>query len=192
MLMSTRSGRRKASHLIISKMSAILVAGSCAVLMVPAASAACDISQTKCALNGGKCNIHFRNRTGDTGGSDGSSNIEQTSAAQTVKVKARTGKDEGSKQVGNKLTLPAGTKKTMNLDRKAKMGFHEIRIYSQNHKDTRSIVMSCDVIKAVLNGNGRCKIFHGVRYNIHPAVNFYLGYQCDGGKIGGPTDARID
>lgn len=63
---------------------------------------------------------------------------------------------------------------------------------STSNLDTRSIVMSCDVIKAVLNGNGRCKIFHGVRYNIHPAVNFYLGYQCDGGKIGGPTDARID
>lgn len=159
---------------------------------IPTASAICDISQTKCAVNGGKCNIHFRNRTGDTGGSDGSSNIDQTSAAQTVKVKARKDKSEQSEQVGNKLTIPAGMNKTMNLDRKAKMGFHEIRIHSQNHKDTRSIVMSCDVIKAVLNGNGRCKIFHGVRYNIHPSVNFYLGYQCDGGKIGGPTDARID
>ncbi|MEL6692194.1 MAG: hypothetical protein AAFQ12_04065 [Pseudomonadota bacterium] len=172
-----------------SKVSAALAAGFCALLVTPTASAVCDISRTKCAVNGGKCNIHFRNRTGDTGGSDGSSNIQQTSAAQTVKVKART---EASEQTGNKLTIPAGTNKTMNLDRKAKKGFHEIRIHSQNHKDTRSIVMGCEDIKAILNGNGRCKIFHGVRYNIHPAVNFYLGYQCDGGNIGGPTDARID
>ena len=189
---SISSRRRQTSMPIISKIGAAMIAGSCAMLMTPTASAICDISQTKCAVNGGKCNIHFRNRTGDKGGSDGSSNIEQTSAAQTVKVKARTDKSEGSKQVGNKLTLPVGTNKTMNLDRKAKMGFHEIRIYSQNHKDTRSIIMSCEDIKAVLNGNGRCKIFHGVRYNIHPAVNFYLGYQCDGGNVGGPTRARID
>lgn len=189
--MSTSSPCPRAFHVGRSKAAAALMAGFCSILLVPPASAICDISETKCAVRDGKCNIHFRNRTGDAGGSDGSSNIDQTSAAHTVKIKARKDKSEQSEQVGNRLTIPAGMKKTMNLDRKAKMGFHEIRIYSQN-KETRSIVMDCDVIKAILNGNGRCKIFHGVRYNIHPAVNFYLGYQCDGGEIGGPTHARID
>lgn len=31
-------------------------------VIIPSASAACDISKTKCAVNGGKCNIHFKNR----------------------------------------------------------------------------------------------------------------------------------
>lgn len=189
---STIRRRQWALGILKSAIRPALIACGSLWVAIPTASATCDISQTKCAVNGGKCNIHFRNRTGDTGGSDGSSNIEQTSASQTVKVKARENHRNQSKQVGNKLTIKTGGNKTMNLDRKAKKGFHDIRIYSQDHKGTRSIVMSCDVIKAVLNGNGRCKIFHGVRYNIHPSVNFYLGYQCDGGKIGGPKDARID
>ena len=169
-----------------------LIACVSLLIAAPTASAACDISQTKCAVNGGKCNIHFKNRTGDSDGSDGSSNIEQTSAAQTVIVKARKDRRGESATVGNKLSITAGASKTMNLDKKAKKDFHDIRIYSKDHGGTRSTVISCDEIKAVLNGNGRCKIFHGVRVNKNPNVNFYLGYQCDGGKVGGPKDAHVD
>lgn len=57
-----------------------------AIITTPVAQATCDISQTKCALNGGKCNIHFKNRTADFGGSDGSSNLNQSSATQAVVV----------------------------------------------------------------------------------------------------------
>ncbi|MEM9375534.1 MAG: hypothetical protein AAGA72_04890 [Pseudomonadota bacterium] len=80
------------------------------------AAAQCDISQTKCAINNGKCNIQFKNRTSDTGGSDGSSNIDQSSSAQTIVVKAR--KANGDK-AGNKLQIVAGAKKTMNIEKKS-------------------------------------------------------------------------
>ena len=128
--------------------AALLGAG---LLTAPAASAACDISDTKCAVNGGKCNIKFRNKTGDSGGSDGSSGLNQTSSAQTVLVKAI---DENGNRLGNKLQIIAGA------------------------------TMSCEHIKAVLNGNGVCKVFHGVLSGT--ATHFSIGYQCDGGNVGGP------
>ena len=159
-------------------------------VIVPSASAACDISQTKCALKGGKCNIHFKNRTGDVRGSDGSSDIRQSSSAQTVNIKAR---NDDQKKVGNKITITAGASKTMNVSKKAKMDFEDIRIYSKDFakKPVRSVVIRCEEIKAILNGNGTCKIFHGVRSENLPVWNYFLGYQCDGGKIGGPTDAIV-
>ncbi|MEL6859371.1 MAG: hypothetical protein AAFO74_13370, partial [Pseudomonadota bacterium] len=70
-------------HLLAGTMLVIATA-----MAAPGASAECDISETKCAVNGGKCNIKFRNKTGDSGGSDGSSNLDQRSSAQTIQVKA--------------------------------------------------------------------------------------------------------
>lgn len=183
--------------------TATLITG--AIVTTPVARAECDSSQTKCALKGGKCNIHFTNRTADAGGLDGKSNINQTTAIQAVRVKAI---DSKGNKVGNKLVIQAGDTKTMNITKKANKQFDAIRLRSDNAGFMfGGTTMRCADIVAILNGNGkcklfhgnrkasgngRCKIFHGVHYNIHPAVNFYLGYQCDGGKIGGPTDARID
>lgn len=159
-----------------------------AALAAPIASATCDISDTKCAVDGSKCNIHFKNRTGDTGGSDGSSNIDQTSSAQTVVVKAR--KDDGNK-VGNKLTIVAGAKNTMNIGKKAKNNFEDILISSQAYSGAvKSVSMSCEDVKTVLNGNGTCKIFHGQKAK-GATLKFFLGYQCDSGNVGGPTDAYV-
>ncbi|MEL6692195.1 MAG: hypothetical protein AAFQ12_04070 [Pseudomonadota bacterium] len=192
MPLTLNHSRGRAISMPTSSIRPALITCVALLVAIPTASAECDISQTKCAVNGGKCNIHFKNKTGDSGGSDGSSNIEQTSAAQTVIVKARKGRRDQSATVGNKLSITAGASKTMNLDKKAEKGFHDIRIYSKDHGGTRSTVMTCEEIKAVLNGNGRCKIFHGVRVNKNPNVNFYLGYQCDGGNVGGPKDAHVD
>jgi hypothetical protein len=159
-----------------------------AALAAPIASATCDISDTKCALNGGKCNIKFKNRTGDTGGSDGSSNIDQTSSAQTIVVKAR--KDNGNK-AGNKLTIVAGASNTMNFDKKADKNFEDVLISSQAYGGAvKSVSMSCEDVKAVLNGNGTCKAFHGQKSK-GATIKFFLGYQCDGGNVGGPTDAYV-
>ncbi len=56
-------------------------------LAAPAAIAQCDISQTKCALNNGNCNIKFKNRTADGGifgrnqprtGLDGANHFDQS------------------------------------------------------------------------------------------------------------------
>ncbi|MEL6377445.1 MAG: hypothetical protein AAFQ04_09635, partial [Pseudomonadota bacterium] len=51
-------------------------------VITPSAVAACDISETKCALNGGKCNIKFRNQSGEGSGSGGPTELWQKSAAQ--------------------------------------------------------------------------------------------------------------
>ena len=164
--------------------SATLVA--LAVLAAPSAAANCDISQTKCALNGGKCNIQFRNKTGDSGGSDGGTNLDQRSSAQTILVKA---KDEESNRVGNKLQIVAGAKKTMNIEKKAnkKGGFSTIGIGSQDFgMGVTGAEMSCADIQAVLNGNGTCKVFHGAASSNSQGVKFALGYQCDGGNVAGP------
>ncbi|MEO0608673.1 MAG: hypothetical protein AAFY82_10615 [Pseudomonadota bacterium] len=153
-------------------------------LAAPVASAECDISKTKCAVNGGKCNIKFRNRTGDTGGSDGGSGLSQTSSAQTILVKAL---DDDADRVGNKLQIVAGTSKTMNIEKKAKKenGFAAIRMTSQdNARIVSGATMTCDEVKAILNGNGTCKVFHGFTDGGLGMPN--LGYQCDGGNISGP------
>jgi len=143
----------------------------------------CDISETKCVVNGGKCNIHFRNRTGDSGGSDGSSKLEQSSAAQAVQVKAI---DKGGNRVGNKLVLQVNEKKTMNIDKKAKKNFAEIRIKSDNAPGMYAgSEISCEEIIQILNGNGNCKLFQGTRKG-GGQVQGTIGYQCDGGNVGGP------
>ncbi len=163
---------------------ASLALGLIGTISVPASAQACDISDTKCAVNGGKCNIKFRNRTGDANGSDGSSSINQRSSAQTVVVKAK--KSNGDK-AGNKLQIPAGTSKTMNIDKKANKNFQDIQISSQsNGFGVEKVTMSCNDVKAVLNGNGTCKVFHGQRRESKGEYSFYLGYQCDSGNVGGP------
>ncbi|MEO0608040.1 MAG: hypothetical protein AAFY82_07395 [Pseudomonadota bacterium] len=163
------------------------ISGSCLIfamaLTAPIARAACDISQTKCALNGNKCNIHFRNRTGDAGGSDGTSGLSQTSSAQTIIVKA---KDPNGDPTGNSLHIAAFEKKTMNITKKThkKNGFKTIKFASQDFSGVLSASMSCEDVITVLNGTGICKVFHG-RTNT-PTKYFAIGYQCDGGNVGGP------
>lgn len=143
----------------------------------------CDISEAKCVVNGGKCNIHFRNRTGDSGGSDGSSKLEQSSAAQAVQVKAI---DKGGNRVGNKLVLQVNEKKTMNIDKKARKDFAEIRIKSDNAPGLYDgSEISCAEIIQILNGTGTCKLFQGAR-KAGGQIQGTIGYQCDGGKVGGP------
>lgn len=154
-------------------------------LLAPIASAACDITQTKCWVNGGNCNIKFKNRTGDTGGSDGSSNLNQSSSAQTVTVNARKASKD---KAGNKLTIIAGASSTMNIEKKAKKKFVDIQL-SPSVSGVNSTVMSCEDVQAVLDGNGTCKVFHGYVSNSSTKVERYLGYQCDGGNVGGPDDA---
>lgn len=163
----------------------VLVACCAALVGLPAASAACNISQTKCALNGGKCNIKFKNRTGDASGLDGHTKLNQTSSAQEVNVKAR--KRNGDK-AGNKLTINAGASGTMNFDKKAKKKFQDVRLYSKMNRDhVGSIILSCEEIITVLNGSGVCKIFHGHRHTTKSEKEFFLGYKCAGGDVFGPT-----
>ncbi|MFN3213439.1 MAG: hypothetical protein ACE37M_10060 [Henriciella sp.] len=165
--------------------SSVLVLGVSSLLAVPLASATCDISQTKCAVNGGKCNIKFRNQTGVSSGSSAGTDLKQTSSAQTVKVKAV--KDNGN-TAGNALTIDAGASNTMNMDKKAKKNFTKIRITSPAMARVDGVTMSCTDIQAVLNGNGTCKIFHGEPAYGAESMEYQLGYQCDGSNVAGPKD----
>ena len=126
--------------------------------IAPAAFASCDISQTKCALKDGKCNIKFRNLTGIDGGLDHGTSLDQETWAQIVKVKALK---ENGHTVGNVLTIGAGASKTMNLDKKANKNFAKLRITSPAMGSVKGVTMSCEDVQGVLNGNGTCKIFHG-------------------------------
>ena len=161
----------------------ILLAGLATALMAANASAeGCDISQTKCALNGGKCNIKFINQTGLLG-KDGGTNLNRTSSAQTIRVKAV--KTNGN-TAGNALSIDAGASKTMNLDKKANKQFDRIRVSSPAMNSVAGSTISCASVQAVLNGNGTCKIFHGTPPYGEENLEYQLGYRCDGGSVTGP------
>lgn len=151
--------------------------------LAPAAFASCDISETKCALNGGKCNIHFKNKTGEASGSAGGTVLSQETGAQIVRVKAV--KDNGS-NAGNALTINAGAKNTMNLDKKANKNFAKIRITSVGRWDVAGISIGCESVKEILDGSGICKIFHGYGPNEYGTETHQLGYSCDGGDVVAP------
>ena len=154
-------------------------------LGAPPADASCDIRETKCYTNNGKCNIKFRNRTGDLGGSDGDSSLDQRGSPQIIRVKAV--KDNG-KAAGNIINIEAGTSKTMNIDKKWKKDFAKIRISAPTMSTVDGVTMSCDDVLQVLNGNGTCKIFYGIREKSDDRkYKYQLGYQCDGGSVGGPN-----
>lgn len=149
-----------------------------ATILTAAPAAACDITQLPCWDNG-KCNIQFKNHTGDASGDSGKTSIDQTSSATTIEVKALKNGDK----VGNKLTISAGAKNTMNIENKYEKGFDSIKVNAKNNA-ADSFTMSCGVVKAVLDGNGTCKVFHG---ETGESSNLYvLGYKCDGGDVYGP------
>lgn len=166
-------------------MKPLIIGASLAMIsaaFAPAALAACDISQTKCMLNNGKCNIKFKNQTAESGGSSGGTALEQISLAQTIQIKAR--KDNGDK-AGNKLVITSGANSTMNIEKKANKDFQDIRLSSQTASEAVADTnMSCANVKAVLNGNGTCKIFTGTSKGGMPG--YRLGFSCDGGNVSGP------
>ncbi len=169
-------------HSLMSALAASLMAAFAA----PTASADCDIRETKCYKNKGKCNIKFRNRTGVEDKTDRNSRLNQRASAQIIRVKAV--KDNG-KPAGNIINIEAGTSKTMNIDKKWNKEFAQIRISSPTMAAVDGVTMSCDHVLQVLNGNGTCKVFYGIkqRSNDSRKYRYQLGYQCDGGSLGGPN-----
>lgn len=157
--------------------------GTVMIAASPAARADCDISQTRCAVNDGKCNIKFRNRTGISNGSDGGTSLKQSSSAQTIQVTARKA---NKNKAGNKLSIAAGATASMNFDKKAKKYFDYVQLSSADITQVKPVIMSCADVTAVLNGNGTCKVFHGEDSSSGADWTFYLGYQCDSGNIAGP------
>lgn len=150
------------------------------MLLIVGPASACDITTLPC-WNGGKCSIQFKNHTGDGGGDSGGTPIKQSSAAQTIKVKAL--KSNGDK-AGNQLTITAGAKNTMNMENKYEKNFDRVKVSSTNGV-TEGFSLSCNTVKAILKGNGTCKVFHGTTSK--SSNTFVLGYSCDGGKTDGPS-----
>ena len=105
------------------------------------------------------------------------------SLTQTIKVKAPSKKTETGP--ATRLRIYAGDNKTMNVDKKAKKNFAKIRMASPNMETVKSKTMSCDHVKAVLNGNGTCKVFYGYSLYREHAFEYEQGYSCDGGKVVG-------
>lgn len=164
--------RRRVTYLAMASVLAV------PVFLAPSASAACDISQTKCALNGGKCNIKFRNITGVSSGSGKDTSIHQTAEAKIIRVKAVK---QNGKKLGNALNINASASKTLNLDKKAKKEFAKIQITSPADKAVGGVTMSCEHVTAVLNGTGTCKVFYG--YSSYDKSNYRLGYTCSGDRV---------
>ncbi len=168
---------------VISVSSVLLgIALALAFATLPA-SADCDIKDTKCYQNGGKCNIKFRNKTSETNGSGGNTVLRQQSSAQIIRVKAVK---ENGKAAGNVINIEADTSKTMNLDKKFKKDFEYIRVSSPTMSTVSGVTLTCEDVKAVLNGNGTCKIFNGARYIRDLTYRYELGFSCDGGSVKGP------
>lgn len=160
-----------------------LIVGTALAVATPTASAECNISQTKCAVNGGKCNIKFRNVTDQRGGSAGGTKLTQKSSAQIIRVKAVKA---NGKAAGNIINVESGTSKTMNLDKKAKKDFDTIRISSPTMATVSGVTMSCEDVKAVLDGTGTCKVFNGATSKMSNNFKAQLGYSCDAGEVSGP------
>jgi len=161
----------------IKKIALSFIIGGAGLSTMPAS--ACDITSLSCWADG-KCNIQFKNHTGEANGDGSGTSISQVSAAQTIKVKAE--KSDGSK-AGNKLTIAVNASNTMNMENKYKKKFSTIQVSSTN-SITDGFSMTCNTVKKILNGNGSCKIFHGTTAD--SSNTFVLGYNCDGGKVRGP------
>ncbi len=141
-----------------------------------ASAGSCNIKGLDCWGSGSKCNIQFKNNTGESSGSGGSL-YNQKSFAVTIKVH---GILNGSK-TGNKLEILAGDAKHKNLDNLVKKeGFDSIEIEQTSASSLldyqrNKVKRKCVDIKKTLNGNGTCKVlsekFEGSSYGIAVTCN---------------------
>ncbi len=142
------------------------------------AQAQCDITDLPCWGPDKKCNIKFRNETGEASGSGGSG-YNQASYVKTAVVSAR--KRDGSLAGSNKLEILAGANKTMNLDKKKGFSEINIRVKPKAMNIDETVGMTCGHIRETLQGSGTCKIFM-VKYSVYPD-QYYVAYNCNGGKV---------
>jgi hypothetical protein len=161
----------------------LVQASTLALFLVPgfAAAQSCDFSDLDCTAKGKKCNIHFENLTGIQDNST-CKKANTYASASTVKVRA---KDDNGKTLGNTISMTAGQKNTMNLSNREDSSGNN-KVTSLEMGDQGNFVggdLTCDEIRQVLAGSGKCKIYH-IRtgyYDIAPAG--YAFFDCDGGKV---------
>jgi hypothetical protein len=154
-------------------------AGALFFLLLPSVAGreTCDLSDLPCAQQGQKCNIHFKNLTGVA--ENTCYKAKSWPLARTVKVKA---KDVNHNTLGNTLTILAGAKNTMNLSKTAKAEISHITV-DEGTEYFRDTLLTCDEIKTVLKGSGKCKIY--LHKTGGSALNPYgfVFFDCSGGDV---------
>ncbi len=161
---------------VAAAVTALLSSSAIAAIDIPL----CDITNLPCLTPGKKCNIKFRNHTGEGSGSGGST-YNQVSRARTIHIRVR-GTD--GRKLGNQISITAGGKKTMDVGLRESDGIGNITIrvgkIGELSDESMTIAWSCQELKYVLNGKGNCKVFvfkkHG-KYN--------AAYSCNGSSIKG-------
>ena len=150
-------------------------------LWVAPVHAQCDITDLPCWGPDKKCNIKFRNLTGEASGSGTGTWLNQKSMAATIEVSAR--KADRSRAGSNTLEILAGASKTLNLDKKK--DFDSIRI--QNTTNFSGAVLrvrrTCDAIRTTLQGSGTCKVWWGCA----SAGDCWTAITCSGGDVVEPN-----
>ncbi len=160
----------------------ILPATLIALLSSFAAQAKCDLTDLPCWGPDKKCNIKFRNKTGEASGSDGGTGLKQVSFAKTIRVSARKA---NLKLAGkNALQILAGDAKHMNLDKKTNFQYIKIAHAIKAVETKLPIKMGCSDIRTILQGSGVCKVFYGQK-DLGRIES--LAYHCDGGNVSGWT-----
>ncbi len=165
-------------------MTVSLIVAALAVSAGPA-QAACTITDLPCWGPGKKCNIKFRNKTGESSGSDTGAYNQET-RAKTLKIRSE---DANGARVGsNTLSILAGASNTMNLDKKDGFDHINIKAIAGGDKGDMVVDMSCKDIRATLQGSGTCKVYmHKVTPIGSNTAKYYTSYNCDGGKVTGSS-----
>jgi len=135
----------------------------------------CDLTQLDCWGPNKKCNIKFRNETGEGSGSGGGTGLKQISEASVIKVSAR--KADGTKAGKNTLSIAAGSNKHLNLDKKEDFLTIKLRRMTKYTGSTRTN-LTCKEIKNTLNGSGICKVFVGDNN-----MGRFLVVTCNGNQV---------
>ena len=138
--------------------------------------AACDLTDLPCWGSNSKCNIKFRNKTGEGSGAGGGTPWNQMSWAGKIRVVAKDSKDN---RIGNTLTIDAGASKTINLDKKSGFAHIDVTMVMVGGGTDSRILMSCKPIRAVLQRDDSCKVFYTT------SGDYRLAYNCGGGDVVG-------
>ncbi len=161
---------------VAAAVTALLSSSATAAISLPQ----CDITNLPCLTPGKKCNIKFRNQTGEASGSGGNV-YNQVSRARTIHIRVR-GTDDG--QLGSQMNITAGGKKTMDVGLRESDGIGNITIrvgkIAELSDEAMVITMSCAEIKYVLKGKGNCKVFVFKKHSKYNAA-----YSCNGSSIKG-------
>jgi len=141
----------------------------------PAPPTVCDLTQLDCWGPNKKCNIKFRNETGEGSGSGGGTELNQKSEASVIKVSAR--KEDDTRAGSNTLEISAGSSKHMNLDKKKNFLYIKLQRLTKFSGSTR-VKLTCNDVKTTLNGNGICKAFVG-----NNNMGKFLVVACNGNEV---------